>query len=131
MMPPLNSPRRGSDINKILIAEDHQDSQDALRLLLEAASYQVMVAADGRRALDLALAELPDLILMDIMMPELDGLEVTRRLRQEDATAAIPIIALTAMEGGKELALDAGASEFMAKPIDIRLLLQKISDLLE
>jgi len=115
---------------KILIAEDHPDSRDALRILLEAAQYQVVVAADGKVALDTALTEQPDLILMDIMMPEIDGLEVTRRLRAEEDTMAIPIIAVTAMEGGKRLALEAGADDFLPKPINTRALLLKIDDFL-
>lgn len=116
---------------KILIAEDHQDSQDALRILLEAAQYQVVVASDGQAAVDTALEELPDLILMDIMMPELDGLEATRRLRENDATMQTPIIAVTAMEGGRHLALEAGADDYLPKPINTGKLLRKINGLLD
>lgn len=130
-MPSLDSPASGSHVAKILIAEDHLDSQDALRILLEAAQYQVLVAADGRTAMTAAMTEIPDLILMDIMMPELDGLEVTRRLREHQETKRIPIIAVTAMEGGQRLALEAGANDFLSKPINIRLLLRKITGLLD
>lgn len=77
-----------------------------------------------------ALNEVPDLILMDVMMPELDGLEVTRRLRRHQSTSRIPIIAVTAMEGAKDLAIQAGANDFLAKPIDTRALLHKINGLL-
>jgi CheY-like chemotaxis protein len=131
MMLSHNSPLSGPRSARILIAEDHLDSQDALRILLEAASYQVLVASDGRAAIDTALEEVPDLILMDIMMPELDGIEVTRRLRRNQATMSIPIIAVTAMEGGQRLALEAGADDFMPKPIDARMLLRKINGFLE
>lgn len=130
-MPSLDSPAQGSHAAKILIAEDHLDSRDALRILLEAAQYQVLVAADGKAAFNAAVTETPDLILMDIMMPELDGLEVTRLLRQNQATSKIPIIAVTAMEGGYRLALEAGANDFLSKPINIRLLLNKITGLLD
>lgn len=115
---------------RILIAEDHPDSRDALRALLEAFGYQTAVAVNGREAIEIALAEKPDLILMDIMMPELDGFEATRILRDHEQTRAIPIIAVTAMEGAHQLALQAGASDFLRKPIDTRILLDKIRQLL-
>lgn len=115
---------------RILIAEDHLDSREALRILLEAVGYQVSTAGDGRTAVELATAELPHLILMDVMMPELDGFEATRQLRQHAHTHAIPIIAITAMEGAEHLALEAGADDYMAKPVDTRALLRKIQELL-
>ena len=117
---------RGSDGALILIAEDHLDSRDALRALLEAFGYQVVVAVNGRQAVDVALAQAPDLILMDIMMPELDGFEATRELRQHARTAQTPIIAVTAMEGAHQLALQAGANDYVRKPIDIRGLVAKV-----
>lgn len=110
----------------ILIAEDHLDSRDALRALLEAFGYQVLVAVNGRQAVDVALDRTPDLILMDIMMPELDGFEATRELRQHARTAQTPIIAVTAMEGAHQLALQAGANDYVRKPIDIRGLVAKV-----
>lgn len=112
----------------ILIAEDHLDSRDAMRALLEAFGFEVLVAVDGRQAVEMALAQQPDLILMDIMMPELDGFEATRQLRQHHATQAIPIIAVTAMEGAQRLALQAGANDYVRKPIDIRGLIAKVHD---
>lgn len=116
---------------KILIAEDHSDSRDALRDLLEAFGYEVEVAVNGLEAVSAAAEGQPDLILMDIMMPELDGLGATRLLRADKHTQRIPIIAVTAMEGAHQQALDAGASDYVRKPIDIRLLLTKVSSLLE
>ncbi len=130
-MPSLDNPTPAPDCAKILIAEDHLDSQDALRILLEAARYHVLVASDGQAAMATALEEVPDLILMDIMMPELDGLEVTRRLRENHLTMQIPIIAVTAMEGGQRLALEAGADDYLPKPINTRILLHKINGLLD
>lgn len=118
----------GSRSPTILIAEDHLDSRDAMRALLEAFGFQVLVAVDGRQAVEVALAQHPDLILMDIMMPELDGFEATRQLRQHHATAGTPIIAVTAMEGAHRLALQAGANDYVRKPIDIRGLIAKVHD---
>ncbi len=115
---------------RILVAEDHLDSRDALRALLEAFGFSVLVAGNGREAIDAAVRAAPDLILMDMMMPVMDGFEATRQLRRLGATRATPIIAVTAMEGAQELALGAGADEYVRKPIDVRLLLAKVSDLL-
>lgn len=115
----------------ILVAEDHLDSRDALRALLEAFGYRVLEAVNGREAVDVALKCEPDLILMDIMMPELDGFEATRELRRHSATSETPIIAVTAMEGAQQLALQAGANDFVRKPVDIRGLVAKVHHLLE
>jgi CheY-like chemotaxis protein len=114
----------------ILVAEDHLDSRDAMRALLEAFGYHVLEAVNGRQAVDVAMSEFPDLILMDVMMPELDGFDATRELRRQRSTAMIPIIAVTAMEGAQQLALQAGANDYMRKPIDIRHLVAKVHDLL-
>ncbi len=113
-------------ISTILVAEDHLDSRDALRALLEAFGYRVLVAVDGRQAVEIALSEHPDLVLMDIMMPEMDGFEATRALRRDSRTAELPIIAVTAMEGAQQLALQAGADDFVRKPVDIRGLVAKV-----
>jgi two-component system, cell cycle response regulator DivK len=118
-------------IATILVAEDHLDSRDALRALLEAFGYQVLEAVNGRQAIDIALEFRPDLILMDIMMPELDGFEATRELRRHAETSGTPIIAVTAMEGAHQLAMQAGASDFVRKPVDIRGLVAKVHDWLD
>ena len=115
-------------IATILIAEDHLDSRDALRALLEAFGYHVLEAANGRQAVEIALMHDPDLILMDIMMPELDGFEATRQLRRHQATHSTPIIAVTAMEGAHLLAMQAGANDYVRKPVDIRRLVAKVHD---
>lgn len=114
----------------ILVAEDHFDSRHALRTLLEAVGYRALEARNGREAIEQAVAEHPDLILMDIMMPRLDGFEATRHLRNDDRTQSVPIIAVTAMEGARDRALEAGADDVVPKPIDTRLLLDRISELL-
>ncbi|MBW3552593.1 MAG: response regulator [Gemmatimonadetes bacterium] len=110
----------------ILIAEDHLDSREALGALLEAFGFRVIAAVNGAQAVDLARERRPDLILMDIMMPELDGFEATRRLRGFPETCEIPIITLTAMDGARSLALDAGANDFLPKPINSGVLLKKV-----
>lgn len=109
--------------NKILIAEDHLDSREALRSLLEAFGYDVVEAVNGKQAVEAAFREHPSLILMDVMMPVMDGFEAIRHIREVPETKTIPIIALTAMEGARELAFRAGANDFVTKPIDIRQLI--------
>ncbi len=117
---------RKSSQETVLVAEDHIDSRDALRTLLEAYGYAVLVAGNGREAVEVARVRHPDLILMDIMMPELDGFEAIRILRRDRETRAIPIIAVTAMEGARQLSLAAGANDFVPKPVDTRRLLDRI-----
>lgn len=126
-----SSLKRDKKIATILVAEDHLDSRDALRALLEAFGYQVLEAVNGRQAVDIALTHGPDLILMDIMMPELDGFEATRELRRHQRTHATPIIAVTAMEGAHQLAIQAGANDYVRKPVDIRRLVAKVHDWLQ
>ncbi len=116
----------GSIRPTILIAEDHVDSREALGALLEAFGFQVVPAVNGREAVELSRKAPPDLILMDIMMPELDGFEATRQIRGFPATRHIPIITLTAMDGARTLALDAGANDFLPKPINSKALLEKV-----
>lgn len=110
----------------ILIAEDHTDSREALRTLLDAMGYQVHTAGDGREAVKVALRVRPDLVLMDIMMPQMDGMAATRLLRASPEFRQVPILALTAMEGAKERAHEAGFDDHVAKPIDVQLLLDKL-----
>jgi DNA-binding response OmpR family regulator len=120
---------RGTEPGRILIAEDHLDSRDALQTLLEAFGYEVLVAANGREAVHVALTERPDLILMDIMMPELDGFQAIRMIREEAGTR-MPIIAVTAMDGARDLSIRAGADDFISKPVDTRALLAKVRECL-
>ena len=110
----------------ILVAEDHLDSRDALKTLLEAVGYRVVVAIDGRQAIALALEEHPALILMDVMMPEMDGLTAARALRQRPETRDVPIVALTALEGVREKVLAAGCDDYVTKPIDLPIFLKKL-----
>ncbi|MDX1673908.1 MAG: response regulator [Longimicrobiales bacterium] len=118
----------GSPAARILLAEDHLDSREALCALLEAFGFEVIEAANGAEAIELARERPPDLVLMDIMMPEVDGFEATRKLRDFPETRDIPIITLTAMEGAESEAIEAGADDFLAKPINSGQLLEKVRD---
>jgi CheY-like chemotaxis protein len=110
----------------VLIAEDHEDSRDALRTLLDAFGYRVVEAENGRQAVERALAERPDLIVMDMMMPHVDGFQATREIRAAEGLQGVPIVALTAMEGARERVLQAGCDDMVAKPLDVRAFLDKV-----
>ena len=110
----------------VLIAEDHEDSRDALSTLLDALGYRVLVAGNGAEAVEVARAARPDLILMDMMMPAVDGFQATRTLRADADFRQVPIIAITAMEGAREAVFDAGCSDVVVKPIDIRVFLARL-----
>ncbi len=117
---------------KILVVEDNAFNRDLIRRFLEPEGFEVIVARDGGEGVDRAIAELPDLVLMDMSLPVVDGWEATRQIKANAATAQIPVIALTAhaMIGDREKALDAGCDEYDTKPIDIERLLSKIRALL-
>ncbi|HEV3049465.1 MAG TPA: response regulator, partial [Longimicrobium sp.] len=110
----------------VLIAEDHEDSRDALRTLLDAFGYRVVEAENGRQAVERALAERPDLIVMDMMMPHVDGFQATREIRAVEGLQGVPIVALTAREGARERVLQAGCNDMVAKPLDVRAFLDKV-----
>src|SRR5690606_9997992 len=115
----------------ILVAEDNRDSRDSLKALLEAYGFDVVVAENGEEAVDRAIGSEPDLVLLDVMMPRVDGIEATRRLRESSEFRQVPILALSAMVGSKELALDAGCDDYLTKPIDIPTLVASIQTWLE
>jgi CheY-like chemotaxis protein len=110
----------------VLIAEDHEDSRDALRTLLDAFGFRVLEAVNGREAVDRALAERPDVILMDMMMPKVDGFQATREIRADASMRGVPILAITAMEGARQRVLEAGCDDLVPKPIDVRAFLEQI-----
>lgn len=110
----------------VLIAEDHADSRDALRTLLDAFGYRVVEAENGREAVERATAERPDLILMDMMMPQVDGFQATREIRAAAGLRTVPIVALTAMEGAREKVLQAGCDDIVHKPIDVRTFIDRV-----
>ncbi len=117
---------------KILLVEDNEMNRDMLSRRLLKAGFEMVMAVDGEQAIDLARSEAPDLILMDISLPGLDGWEATRLLKAGPETRSIPIIALTAhaMAGDREKSLAAGCNDYDTKPIDFRRLVEKIQGLL-
>ena len=117
---------------KILLVEDNEMNRDMLSRRLLKQGFEMVMAVDGEQAVDLARSEAPDLILMDISLPGLDGWEATRRLKARPETRSIPIIALTAhaMAGDREKSLAAGCNDYDTKPIDFRRLVEKIQGLL-
>ncbi|WP_430649344.1 response regulator [Bradyrhizobium uaiense] len=130
---PWGATRTVTAVPKILYAEDNEDNIYLIRMrfnLLDA--YQLLVAEDGESAIAVARAERPDLILMDLGLPVVDGWEATRRLKTDPATRAIPIIALSAhaLAGAREKALAAGCDEFDTKPVEFDRLLAKIEHIL-
>ena len=117
---------------KILIVEDNEMNRDMLSRRLARHGYAVVIAVDGEQGLAAAHAEIPDVILMDMSLPVMDGWEATRRLKGEAATRAIPVIGLTAhaMTGDRDKALAAGCDDYDTKPIELPRLLEKIEALL-
>ena len=120
-------------MTKILLVEDNEENRDMLSRRLTRRGYKVVIAMDGGQGVTLAQTEAPDLILMDMNLPVLDGSEATRQLRAAPATRSIPIIALTAhaMAGDREKALEAGCDDYDTKPIEFERLLGKIEALLK
>ena len=113
---------------KILYVEDNEDNIYVLKNRLARVGHTVLIAGDGEQGIAMALAEKPDLILMDLSLPVLDGWEATRRLKASPETSAIPVIALSAhaMAGDREKALEAGCDDFDTKPVDFARLRAKI-----
>ncbi len=118
---------------KILLVEDNEINRDMLSRRLERKGYQVIVAVNGAEGVSKAQSEQPDLVLMDLHLPVLDGWQATRQLKADPQTQAIPVIALTAdaITGEREKALAAGCDEYDTKPVDLPRLLEKIDQLLE
>lgn len=119
-------------MTKILLVEDNDMNRDMLSRRLERKGFQVLIAVDGQEGIDKAKGECPNLILMDMNLPIIDGWEATRQLKADDATASIPIIGLTAhaMSGDREKCLEAGCDQYDTKPVDFAGLLVKIQALL-
>jgi CheY-like chemotaxis protein len=115
-------------MTKILVVEDNEVNQRIIVRRLERRGFAVLVAGDGQQGVAIATSELPDLILMDMSLPILDGWEATRQIKAGESTRHIPVIALTAhaMVGDREQALDAGCDDYDVKPIDIDRLSGKI-----
>ena len=119
-------------MSKILYIEDDEMNRDMLSRRLERRGYQVILAISGEEGVAIAQSEAPDLILMDLSLPVMNGWEATRRLREDHQTQLIPIIALTAhaMEGDMQKAIESGCDDYDSKPIDLPRLLVKIEALL-
>lgn len=116
---------------RVLLVEDHEEIWDFLSRRLQRRGHEVVVAMDGQAGVDRARAELPDIVLLDMNLPVMDGWTAARAIKDDAATAAIPIIALTAhaMSGDREKAMAAGCDDYHPKPIDFSRLLQQIDAL--
>ncbi|MDH3582971.1 MAG: response regulator [Phycisphaerae bacterium] len=119
-------------MSSILIVEDNEMNRDMLSRRLARKGFEVSIAVDGREGLEKTAADRPDLVLLDMSLPEIDGWEVARQLKADEATRAIPVIALTAhaMAGDRERAMEAGCDDYDTKPVELPRLLEKISALL-
>ena len=117
---------------KILLVEDNELNRDMLSRRLERRGFQVLIAVDGAQGVAMAQSEAPDLVLMDMSLPLVDGWEATRRLKAAPETRAVPIIALTshAMVGDRDKAIEAGCDDYDTKPIELPRLLEKIDRLI-
>jgi two-component system, cell cycle response regulator DivK len=120
-------------MSRILLVEDNEMNRDMLSRRLVRNGYEVFYAIDGQQGVNMALSERPDLILMDMSLPVIDGWEATRQLKANDATRRIPVIALTAhaMAGDREKAMEAGCDDYDTKPVEISRLVGKIASLLK
>ena len=124
--------RETREVAKILLVEDNEMNRDMLSRRLQRKGYEVLIAVDGAEGVEMAHAQSPDLILMDMSLPVLDGWEATRRLKGAADTAAIPVIALTAhaMAADRDKAMEAGCDDYDTKPVELDRLLGKIEALL-
>jgi two-component system, cell cycle response regulator DivK len=119
-------------MQKILLVEDNEMNRDMLSRRLMRRGFEVIFAVDGQQGVDLAKSERPDIILMDMSLPVIDGWEATRRVKADDATRGVPVIGLTAhaMSGDREKAIEAGCDDYDTKPVELERLIGKIERLL-
>ena len=119
-------------MSKILLVEDNEMNRDMLSRRLERKGFEVVMAVDGQAGIDMASSTNPDIILMDLSLPVIDGWEATRQIKANPATQSTPIIALTAhaMAGDEHKALEAGCDDYDTKPVNLKRLLEKIGNLL-
>ena len=119
-------------MSNILLVEDNEMNRDMLSRRLERKEFEVVIAVDGQAGINMATSESPDLILMDLSLPVIDGWEATRQIKADPATQAIPVIALTAhaMAGDEQKALEAGCDDYDTKPVNFSRLQGKIGNLL-
>jgi two-component system cell cycle response regulator DivK len=118
---------------RILLVEDNEMNRDMLSRRLERKEFEIIIAVDGQAGVNMAASEAPELILMDLSLPVIDGWEATRQIKANPATQSIPVIALTAhaMAGDEEKALQAGCDDYDTKPVNFQRLLGKIETLLK
>jgi len=116
-------------MSRILLVEDNEMNRDMLSRRLKRKGFEVSIAVDGAAALEAVAREKPELVLMDLSLPIMDGWEATQRLKADPATAGIPVIALTAhaMSGDREKAIEAGCDDYDTKPINLKRLLEKMA----
>jgi CheY-like chemotaxis protein len=119
-------------MTKVLVVEDNEMNRDMLSRRLMRRGFQVIFAVDGQQGVDLARSERPDIILMDMSLPVIDGWEATRRVKSDDATRSVPVIGLTAhaMAGDREKAIEAGCDDYDTKPVELERLIGKMERLL-
>jgi two-component system cell cycle response regulator DivK len=119
-------------MTKVLLVEDNEMNRDMLSRRLIRRGFQVVFAIDGQQGIDLAHSERPDIIIMDMSLPVIDGWEATRRLKADDTTRSVPVIGLTAhaMSGDREKAIEAGCDDYDTKPVELERLIGKIERLL-
>lgn len=117
---------------KVLLVEDNEMNRDMLSRRLVRRGYEVVFAVDGQQGVDLAKSSRPDIILMDMSLPVIDGWEATRRVKADDATKSVPVIGLTAhaMSGDREKAMEAGCDDYDTKPVELDRLIGKMERLL-
>jgi len=129
--PDISMTDKGTNVSRILIVEDNQMNRDMLNRRLTRKGFEVLLATDGSEGVSLARSAAPDVILMDMRLPTMDGWTAARLLKSETDTRDIPIIALTAhaMQGDRDKALDAGCDEYETKPVNLSRLLDKIEAL--
>ncbi len=122
-----------SEKKRILLVEDEKDLVEVVKIRLEASGYEVLTAADGQQALDKARAQKPDLIILDLMLPRVDGYKVCRMLKFDEKYKHIPVIIFSAraQEADKKLAQEVGAEAYITKPFEPQALLAKIEELLK
>jgi two-component system cell cycle response regulator DivK len=115
---------------RVLVVEDNDKNMKLVRDVLQATGYSTLEATTGEEAIELALSQTPALVLMDVQLPGIDGVEALERLRQNERTVSIPVLALTAqaMSGDRERFLEAGFDGYLAKPVDVRELIQAVRE---
>ena len=119
-------------MTRVLIVEDNEMNRDMLSRRLQRKGYEIDIAVDGQAGVEAARANRPDIVLMDMSLPIMDGWEATRQLKADADTQSIPVIALTAhaMEGDRQKALEAGCDDYDTKPVNLKSLLEKMENLL-